>query len=543
MRQLIVLTGLTLGASAIAQAATDQQLADEVAGQYQACDSSAELILPLARSGLDLVPIYANGYEAETADGSPFNEQGLDVLLRQPQDLQAQLAAYMACETPIMRLTQGQALLAAAATEAQADSAMVAFYQHGWSVGADELRVHGGIDSMADLSGSTIGVVPYAAGLDLLAEATRSGREQAADSWEVPTLVTADAPAKWLTDEEGVDAFLVDSGAPGDASVLLSSQSANRAVSGIYVVRQDYLEANRETIEGLVTALFNAEEQVREDVTTQVVDWSSVADHLLGDPEEEEAARTLWRQVQTVGVQGNVDWARQDGGLRSFPRLNAEIAAELQALGLLSEIPALTLAELDYGTLAEGIFDQRRAELSSFDPEAARTLLSEQREGGDIDGQTLVRFEIYFQPDQDHFSAQQYAEDFAEVLDAAQRYGGALLTIEGHADPSLFLQRRSAGLPEQLLEQQRDNLLTLSEARAASVRRSVLAFADEHDVRLDRSQLISEGLGIRDPATGLCDGEPCPISTDDERADNRRVVFRVVEIEAESAAFTPPTTW
>jgi outer membrane protein OmpA-like peptidoglycan-associated protein len=541
MRHLIWVTGLTLGVSVAAQAATDQQLAAEVADLYQACDDSAALILPLARSGLDLVPLYANGYEAETVVGSPFSEQGLDVVLRQPEGLQTQLADYMACETPIMRLTQGQALLAAAATETNAGSAMIAFYQHGWSAGADELRVNRPISNMADLSGSDIGVAPYGAGLDLLAEAVRSGREQAAGQWEAPTLVTSDTPGR--TGEQDVDAFLVPSDAPGDEPVLLSSQSANRAVSGIYVVRQDYLEANRETIESLVTALFNAEEQVREDVTTQIVNWPAVADQLLGDPEAVETVQTLWRQVQTVGVQGNVDWARQDGSLRSFSRLNEEIATELQALGVLSETPTLTVAELDYGTLAEGIFDQRRAELSSFDPDAARALLSEQRKGGDIDGQTLVRFEIYFQPDQDHFSAQQYADDFAEVMDAAQRYGGALLTIEGHADPSLYLQRRSVGLPEQLLEQQRDNLLALSEARAESVRQSVLDFADDHEVRLDRSQLVSEGLGISDPTSGLCDGEPCPVSTEEERADNRRVVFRVVEIAAESEAFTPPTTW
>lgn len=551
MRHLIVLAGLTLGAIGVAEAADDRQLADAVAGRYQACGDRASLILPLARSGLDLVPLYANGYETQTVAGSPFDEQQLDVRLREPQDLRAQLDAYLACETPIMRLSQGQALLAAAATEAHAGSAMVAFYQHGWSVGADELRGRDGVDGVADLSGGTLAVGPHAAGLDLLAEATRTGREQAGDAWEAPTIVmtddasggAGDTPERRLAADGEVDAALVASDASGDEPVLLSTQSASRAVSGIYVVRQDYLEAHRDEIERLVTALFNAEEQVREDVTTQIVDWSTVAAHLLGDPEAGETARTLWRQVETVGVQGNVDWSRQDGGLRSFPRLNEEIAGELQAVGLLSDRPSLALAEMDYGALAEGVFDQRRAELSSFDPDAARALLSEQRKSGDIDGQTLVKFEIHFRPDQDRFPAREYAEDFAEVMDTAQRYGGALLTIEGHADPSLFLQRRSAGIPERLLEQHRENLQALSEARAASVRQSVLAFADDHDVRLDASQLVSEGLGISDPATGLCDGEPCPVSTPEERADNRRVVFRVVEIEAESEAFTPPTTW
>lgn len=550
MRHLFVFVGLMLGAVGVAHTADDRRLAADVADQYQSCGDAAQLVLPLARSGLDLVPLYANGYQLETADGSPFAQQDLGVLLREPRGLQSQLEAYLACETPIMRLTQAQALLAAAATEANAGSAMVAFYQHGWSVGGHELRAAEGVDALTALNRGTIAVGPYAAGLDLLAEATRTARERAGSDWaQAPGVVMTDdasgtggdTPEQRLDDNAGVTAALVVAEAPGDHRVLLSSQSASRAVSSVYVVRRDYLDAHRDQVERLVTALFNAEEQVREDVTTQIVDWDIVAAHLLGDSGAGDEARRMWSNVETVGVQGNVDWAGERG-LRSFQRLNNEIAGELRAMGVLSDTPTLALAEMNYSALAEGVFDQRRAELSSFDPDAARALLSEQRDGGDIDGRTIMRFEIRFQPNQDQFPASQYADDFAEVMDAAQRYGGALLTIEGHADPSLYVRRRSWGASEDMLEQQRSNLAELSEARAESVRASVLAFADEHGVRLDSSQLITEGLGITDPATGLCDGTPCPVEGT-EQAENRRVVFRVVEIEAESEAFTPPTTW
>ncbi|SEP04479.1 OmpA family protein [Aquisalimonas asiatica] len=550
MRHLLVFTGLMLGGVGLVHGAEDRRLAAAVAEQYQPCGDTAALVLPLARSGLDLVPLYANGYQLETADGSPFAEQDLDVLLREPAGLQSQLEAYLACETPIMRLTQAQALLVAKATEANAGSAMTAFYQHGWSVGAHELRAASGVEELTGLNQGTVAVGPNGGGLDLLAEATRVARERAGSDWaQSPSVVLTDdasgtggdTPEQRLAEDDRLTAALVATDAPGEHAVLLSSQSASRAVSSVYVVRRDFLDAHREQVEGLVTALFNAEEQVREDVTTQIVDWNAVAGHLLGDSDAHEQARRMWSDVETVGVQGNVDWSG-DTGLRSFHRLNGEIAGALRAMGVLSATPTLALADMSYSNLADGVFDQRRAELSSFDPDAARTLLSEQRDGGDIDGRTILRFEIRFQPNQDQFPASEYADDFADVLDAAQRYRGALLTVEGHADPSLYVQRRSWGASEDLLAQQRDNLAELSEARAESVRQSVLAFASEHSVRLDSSQLITEGLGISDPATGLCDDVPCPVAGD-EQAENRRVVFRVVEIEAESDAFTPPTTW
>ena len=47
------------------------------------------------------------------------------------------------------------------------------------------------------------------------------------------------------------------------------------------------------------------------------------------------------------------------------------------------------------------------------------------------------------------------------------------------------------------------------------------------------------GRGITAPRTGLCGSTPCPPKTKDEWLSNMRVVFRIIQIEAEESVFTP----
>ena len=79
------------------------------------------------------------------------------------------------------------------------------------------------------------------------------------------------------------------------------------------------------------------------------------------------------------------------------------------------------------------------------------------------------------------------------------------------------------------MEQQAKNL-SLSRARA--VRESFLEYCKKKQFTIDESQFVAVGLGITTPKFN-------PPRTKEEWAANRRVVFRIKQIEAELTEFSP----
>jgi len=81
------------------------------------------------------------------------------------------------------------------------------------------------------------------------------------------------------------------------------------------------------------------------------------------------------------------------------------------------------------------------AESPRFDaPAVAQVATRRTQKGGVAEGQ-LFTFEVQFKPNQDAFTAAQYEQDFERAVNLAATYGGAVITVEGHADPLAFLQR------------------------------------------------------------------------------------------------------
>ncbi len=569
--RLTAMLGLIAGLlAASASAAASTPLAEQVDASVRDCRDSDTLVVPMRSSGFDLVPLYGNGYALETDGGSPIDDKGLSIRLRHQDDLAAQLEAYLRCDSPILRASQAQLQQAAAVTGGDSRTEMVAFYQHGWSTGADAIVARERIETLADLSGATIALEAHGPQLDLLVSALRAAKKQvdeAGGDWQQPDLVFSDeqtgfteaAPGGRFYDDDGVDAALVfrpdadvltsggdgGTGAEGSvegAHILFSTQAANRAVSEVYAVRADYLDANREQVKRFVAALFRAEEQAREDVKKLIVDWETVAKHLLGDASATSAAKTMWAKVETAGMQGNVDWASSDHP-RSFAAVNAEIANTLVPLGLLQSQQEIRLAGYDYAALAEGVFDKRRVDLPSFDSDEAAKMVSEQRKQGKLDEKTIASFEIRFEPNQSSFPLADYREEFQTIVDAASTYGGAVFTVEGHADPLSYLKKKKQGASLSTLRSIRQAARNLSRTRAVSVRDSVIDFAEQKGVSMDRSQFVTEGLGFSAPKTGICGGDPCPPKTKEQWLSNMRVTFRAVRVEAESSTFTPPNSW
>ena len=573
LTRIAIMASFALGASSLAYSANyvdGKPIADVMDPAFQSCRSMDTLTLPMRTSGVDTVALFANDYQVDPADDGEFAKNDLKIKLSLENDIREQLKAYLACETPIMRGTQGMMNAIADLTEADSRTKQVAFYQHGFSNGQDALVVRPGIDGADDLSGKTIVTQAYGPHLSYLARILSDGEEaagEAGQAWTAPTILytedlmgfSGNTPGLAFAEDATIDAAFVTSadariltsggktgtGAEGSvkgAEIMLSTKSANRLISEVYVVRADYLEKNQDQINRLTKALFSAEEKLRENVVKQIVDWESVGEYLLGDAGAEDEVQQMWRDVETVGVQGNIDWATPNKP-RSWKSINDEIQSALVASGMMASAYALETAPWNYGDFAGNVFDQRRASLPGFDNNKASSVVADMKQAGDLEKNALMEFEINFQPNQTGFSASDYQTEFSKVLELAATYGGAVITVEGHSDPLNYLKKKHKGASTSALRSIKQSAKTLSMSRALEVRDVVLKYADERGQTMDESQFVTMGHGLTEPKTGLCSGDPCAPKTKAEWLSNMRVTFRIVNVEAEASTFTPINAW
>jgi len=154
-------------------------------------------------------------------------------------------------------------------------------------------------------------------------------------------------------------------------------------------------------------------------------------------------SRLLALSRQAQAAQPGVEWIV--GSLEAMPELPADVDTIL-SLGPLDAFAAwFTASDPAVSRVIALSSTGRNDKLHSLDPaerELAQCL-------GVAEGQ-LFSFEVQFKPNQDAFTATQYAKDFDRAVNLAATYGGAVITVEGHADPrggaeyNLDLSRRRA---------------------------------------------------------------------------------------------------
>ena len=144
-------------ASILATGAVAQDLA------VRDCRADSASILPMVPAGHDAITAHATDdllgpsifqRHSTTRDGVDFT-----IETRRFDDYDAQLPAYLGCETPYMRVTHAQMTLLAEQTEAQDKTRMVPVFFYGWSNGADAL-VARDFDALSDLSGRAVATTP-----------------------------------------------------------------------------------------------------------------------------------------------------------------------------------------------------------------------------------------------------------------------------------------------------------------------------------------------------------------------------------------------
>jgi outer membrane protein OmpA-like peptidoglycan-associated protein/ABC-type nitrate/sulfonate/bicarbonate transport system substrate-binding protein len=544
---------------------TPRPLNTIITGSPKSVRSAGPTQLPVITWGGDIATIHANG-GGTTQKGSIFDEERLSLEIFREDNFVTQAQKCFDGETPYLRGTMGM-INTAAPLFASRGINLVPFYQLTWSTGGDAMVVRGNIKRVRDLRGKKIAIQAYGPHIDylgkILADEGLTFREVTLVWLPDLTLPPYDTkgvatdPASAMRADPSIDAAMViipdalaltSGGNVGtgaemsvkDAKILLTTKTASRIIADVYAVRSDYLDRNRREVEKLTHGLLRGQEALeklmkqkssRQAEHLQLL--GKAADILLGSPQATADAEALLGDCEFVGYPGNVAFFTGQGTLRSFERLTSEIQSALINLGLLSAKVPLTHANWDYAKLAAGLTNTAGVTFAkpAFDPKKVEKKLAVESTEWAEEG-TLFLTEIYFEPEQSDFPESKYAADFQKGLELAQTYGGALFIVEGHSDPQRILQERAKGSPQPLINQMTQVAKNLSYQRAQSVVQSFLTYAKKRGIILDESRFVAAGLGISNPKYN-------PPKTREEWAANRRVVFRLKQVEAEATEFMP----
>lgn len=569
--QLVAATALVVGALGFAAPsfAVDfveaKPMSEQVAPGFRACRGGEGVNVPTITWGGDIVAYEANGRSDTTQAGSVFQKNGLNVTLKREDVFARQVERYMNCETPYLRGTAGQLVLASGVTEQRSETSMVIVHQISWSNGGDALVAGPGIDKPADLAGKTIALQANGPHVDYLFKLLSDAGVDTStvtlvwtkdltglDSNSTPALAMmegkADAAMVIIPDALALTSGgNVGSGAEGSvqgAKILLSTKSASRIIADVYAVRKDYFDANRAEVQTFVASLLQAEEQLRQLYTERdsrkdefQAMLKSAATHLLDAPSAIADAEGLFLDAETVGAAAGRKFFTDAGYPRRFERLNAEVNDALVAQGLLASGHQLAVAGWDYNLLANGL-SLAEAQTPRFDNDKLSAAVTAQSTAGGLDSGELFRLQINFRPNQNDFPIEAYQDQFNRVIELAATYPGAVLTIEGHSDVLGYLKARKASQGQAVLARIRQSARNLSISRANSVRDAVVELAARQKATMDQSQFVTIGHGITQPLTGIgTDGVPHAPQTQAEWMSNMRVVFRIVNIEAEQSQF------
>ncbi len=573
MRSTLAMICLVLMAAMPAAADVEyidaKPLQDVVTTKARPVSTSGKIQLPLITWGGDVATIHA-------VEKGFLKNAGLDVELALENNFPKQVEAVLSGRTPYLRGTMGM-IQAAAETFQREGLELVVVYQLTWSTGGDAMVVRSGVKNPKDLKGETIALQLYGPHMDYVANILNSARVPLSSvdfRWlKELTLPTYDTGGKVV---DPVNAFLEDkkndavmaiipdalnltsggdkgTGAAGSvkgARILLSTKTASRVIADVYAVRSDYLQSNRGDVQKLVKALLAGQEDFAELYAAKAsrrAEFQQVmteaADLLLGSPQATPDVEALLGDCEFVGHAGNLAFFTGKGTTRNLDNLSKEIRTSFAQMGLAKGQVALASARWDYAELGQGLKNAAAVTTTAsvkpppprFDPKKVAAKVEQQiavepttwaEEG------TLFQIEINFDPNQSDFAATRYADDFQKALEISQTYGGSLIVIEGHSDPLGILKARQANEDKVVVNQMEQQAKNLSLNRASAVRGSFLDFCKKKSFVVDESQFLAVGLGITTPKFN-------PPRTKEEWAANRRVVFRIKQIEAELTEFTP----
>ena len=550
----ILLTQWALGVTYL----TPAPLEEKASGQLRPV-SGTKLRVPLITWGGDVATILTE------TDGI-FRQKGLDVELFREDNFAKQVDGCISGDSPFLRGTMGMINAAAPVMKAKG-AELVVIYQMTWSVGGDAMVVRPG-KTLKNIS--TVALQLYGPHMDYAGNLFRSANRLSKVQFKwmkeltLPTYDTTNTvdPVSAFQEDSSLDAVMCiipdalmltsggtqGTGAEGSvkgATILLSTKTASRIIADVYAVRKDYYDKNKATVEKFVEALVSGEQalnRLMQNKSSQQAKYrqllSKSADLLLGASQATADVEALLGDCEFVGAQGNVAFFTGKGTTRTLSKLNDEIQASFIPMGLVKGKTTVNAA--GWGATAAttkmvSAAPARPKPKKKFDAQKVAAKVQEkisvEPDTWEEEG-TLFVVTINFEPNQSEFTTSKYANDFSKALEISQTYNGALIVIEGHSDPLGILKAEKKREQQAIIEQMKQNAKNLSLQRSQAVRTSFLQYCRTKNIEMDDSQFVAVGLGIDSP-------EYNPPRTEQEWAANRRVVFRIKQVEAELAEFSP----
>lgn len=549
----------TLSGASSQEVLKAQPLKDIVRGSANRVKSGT-LKVPMITWGGDVATIY-------TEHSGLFKAEGLNVSLFVENNFPDQVKKCLAGETPYLRGTMGMINTAAEVFKREGID-LIVVYQMTWSTGGDALVTRKSVKRPKSLKNKTIALQRFGPHMDYLANILSSARvdfnsvkfkwfkELSFPSYETRGKIV-DPVSAFLEDDsiDGVMCIIPDAlaltsggkkgtGAAGSvkgAKIMLSTKTASRIIADVYAVRSDYFTSNKRKVSSFVKALFKGEEALAKLIRgkrSKAKEFkqlmSKSAKFLFDSAQAAPDVEALLGDCRFVGYDGNVKFFTGRGTTRSMDRLNREIQGSFVKMGLMRAKISVKHASWNYSNFSSVLSNTSvtpKPIRKKFDIKKVQKKISVESTSWAEEG-TLFQVEINFAPNQSVFSSGQYSSDFRKALDISQTYGGALIIIEGHSDPLGILKAKQSRKPAVEISQMEQQAKNLSLSRARSVRKSFLSFMKQKGFSTDESQFVAVGMGIKNPKF-------LPPKTKQEWAANRRVVFRIKQVEAELSEFTP----
>lgn len=533
---------------------------------------STSLRVPMIAWGGDMQTIYANGMSRSSASDSHFAKAGLKVELYREDQFLKQVENYMQGRTPFLRGTMGMINLAAEVANKYPETEIVVIYQLTWSAGSDVIVVKDSITKPADLKGKQVAIQSFGPHIDYLTTILKSAGLSAGDvDWKwVPDLFEVDeksfSPAMALTNDKTIDAAMVimpdaliltsggntGNGAEGSVRggrMLLSTKTADRVIADVYAVRKDFFKKHPGTVQKFVGALVEAEKETRRISKLKNSEWNkllkSSAGMLLDDNNATDDMQQMFLEADFAGLAGNAQFFNDANYPRRGEVLNKEIQEAFVSLGLLSKTYKIDMSAVYFKDQMDPS-DLAAPAPKRFDPEAVDRIISSRQSSDSLSKGELFAFEIYFQPNQKSFPPSLYNKEFDKAIELISTFGGALLAVEGHSDPIGYLKKKKDREPKTILDRFKQSAHNLSLSRANAVRTSLISYAQSNGIALDPSQFAVVGHGVMKPNTPTVGYDPdgdlslqSAPRTKEQWDATRRVVFRIIQVEAEEEAFSP----
>ena len=564
-------------------------------------DGSA-LRVPYITWGGDMVTFYANG-GLKTHSKSIYQDLGLNLNLTAGDDFVGQVRDYLSGKTPFLRGTYRMMGMASEVINKDPRTQGVAIMQLTWSAG-DHLVSRKGIKTISDLKGKTVVLQQGGPHVGMLADVLAAAQLSWDDitiQWAEDLTGTDKSPAEMFRRNKNIDACFVitpdmiglnggledtGSGAEGTvkgARVLVSTAELSRSIADVYVVRKDFYDANKDVITRFVAGYFQGAEQVLELKKAYESKGSPEYQRLLEMtqgiygkdilPTLEGDVHGLFIDCTLPGYPGNVAFFTEKGNLNGFDAFNTSAQKLAQEQGFVKKAAPLLKHDLDYrSALFTGRLKKTQAARTDrFRAEAVIEEIEALIGESELDDKTILSFTIYFDPNQQEFSAAQYAEDYERAVRTAAKFGNAVVAIRGHSDPTKCLvEMLKVGMKKGIIKrsgnkgsyryamngrplditavdqviaaiesgkldgdaeynprQTMQAALNLSRRRAENVRDSMVEFAKGKGLQLDASQTQPVGVGIREPFIA----RPRNLA---EARENMRVEFRLIRVDAEA---------